>query len=109
MPPTTDDVRIREIKTLITPKRVIGEFPQTPLASETVANSRAALSGILHHADDRLAVVVGPCSIHDPLSAMEYAQRLQAVERSSCRRARDRDAGLLRKAANHDWLEGADQ
>ena len=80
MPPTTDDVRIREIKALITPRRVIDEFPQTPLASETVANSRAALSSILHHSDDRLAVVVGPCSIHDPLSAMEYAQRLRALK-----------------------------
>jgi 3-deoxy-7-phosphoheptulonate synthase len=80
VPPTTDDVRIREIKALITPRRVIGEFPQTPLASETVANSRAALSGILHHTDDRLAVVVGPCSIHDPLSAMEYAQRLRTLK-----------------------------
>jgi 3-deoxy-7-phosphoheptulonate synthase len=37
------------------------------------------LSDILHHADDRLAVVVGPCSIHDPLAAMEYAERLRAV------------------------------
>jgi 3-deoxy-7-phosphoheptulonate synthase len=74
--PSTDDIRIREIKALITPKRVIDEFPQTRKSSETVANARAALSNILHHADDRLAVVVGPCSIHDPLSAMEYAQRL---------------------------------
>ena len=79
MTPSTDDVRIREIKALITPKRVIGEFPQTQHSSETVANSRAALSNILHHADDRLAVVVGPCSIHDPDAAMEYAHRLRAV------------------------------
>jgi 3-deoxy-7-phosphoheptulonate synthase len=85
--PSTDDVRIREIKALITPKRVIGEFPQTQHSSETVANSRTALSNILHHADDRLAVVVGPCSIHDPAAAMEYAQRLRGV--------RDRLSGEL--------------
>jgi 3-deoxy-7-phosphoheptulonate synthase len=85
--PSTDDVRIREIKALITPKRVIGEFPQTQRSSETVANSRTALSNILHHADDRLAVVVGPCSIHDPDAAMEYAHRLRAV--------RDRLSGEL--------------
>jgi 3-deoxy-7-phosphoheptulonate synthase len=77
--PSTDDIRIREIKALITPRRVIGEFPQTQASSATVANSRTALSDILHHADDRLAVVVGPCSIHDPLAAMEYAERLRAV------------------------------
>ncbi len=79
MTPSTDDIRIREIKALITPKRVIGEFPQTERSSTTVANSRAALSDILHHRDDRLAVVVGPCSIHDPVAAMEYAHRLRAV------------------------------
>ena len=87
MTPSTDDVRIREIKALITPRRVIAEFPQTQHSSETVANSRTALSRILHHADDRLAVVVGPCSIHDPDAAMEYAQRLRSV--------RDRLSGEL--------------
>ncbi|HEY3793355.1 MAG TPA: 3-deoxy-7-phosphoheptulonate synthase [Bradyrhizobium sp.] len=87
MPPSTDDIRIREIKALITPNRVIVEFPQTEQSSTTVANSRTALSAILHHADERLAVVVGPCSIHDPLAAMEYAQRLRAV--------RDRLSGEL--------------
>jgi 3-deoxy-7-phosphoheptulonate synthase len=85
--PSTDDIRIREIKALITPNRVIGEFPQTEESSTTVADSRAALSAILHHADDRLAVVIGPCSIHDPVAAMEYAERLRAV--------RDRLSGEL--------------
>jgi 3-deoxy-7-phosphoheptulonate synthase len=77
--PSTDDVRIREIKALITPRRVIGEFPATERAAETVANSRTTLSHILHHTDDRLAVVIGPCSIHDPSAAMDYATRLAAV------------------------------
>jgi 3-deoxy-7-phosphoheptulonate synthase len=79
VPLQTDDIRIREIKALITPKRVIGEFPQTDSSSATVANSRTALSNILRYADDRLAVVVGPCSIHDPVAAVEYARRLKAV------------------------------
>jgi 3-deoxy-7-phosphoheptulonate synthase len=82
--PSTDDVRIREIRALITPKRVIAEFPQTQHSSETVASARTALSNILHHADDRLAVVVGPCSIHDPDAAMEYARRLRAVRDRLC-------------------------
>ena len=72
MTPSTDDVRIREIKALITPRRVIGEFPPTQHAAETVANARSGLSDILHHRDDRLAVVIGPCSIHDPVAAMDY-------------------------------------
>jgi 3-deoxy-7-phosphoheptulonate synthase len=76
---STDDIRIREIKPLITPSRVIGEFPQTQISSATVTNCRIALSEILHQADGRLAVVVGPCSIHDPQAAMEYAERLRAV------------------------------
>jgi 3-deoxy-7-phosphoheptulonate synthase len=80
VPPSTDDIRIKEIKALIAPNRVIGEFPQTEKSSTTVANSRAALSDILHHDDDRLAVVVGPCSIHDPVAAMEYAECLHIVK-----------------------------
>ena len=87
MTPSTDDVRIREIKALITPKRVIEQYPQTRRSSETVANSRTALSNILHHHDDRIAVVVGPCSIHDPVAAMEYARRLRTL--------RDRLSGEL--------------
>jgi 3-deoxy-7-phosphoheptulonate synthase len=79
VPLPTDDIRIREIKALITPRRVIDEFPHTHESSATVANARMALSNILRRVDDRLAVVVGPCSIHDPLSAMEYARRLSVV------------------------------
>ena len=61
------------------PKTREGLFPLTQHAAETVANARAGLSDILHHRDDRLAVVIGPCSIHDPLAAMEYATRLSKV------------------------------
>jgi 3-deoxy-7-phosphoheptulonate synthase len=75
----TDDTRIREIKALITPNAVLREFPQTDQSIETVANARIALSNILHHTDDRLAVVIGPCSIHEPESAMEYAHRLSKL------------------------------
>ncbi|MDQ8732682.1 3-deoxy-7-phosphoheptulonate synthase [Bradyrhizobium sp. LHD-71] len=75
----TDDVRIREIRALITPSEVMGEFVPTDLAVETVAGARGALHNILHGSDDRLAVVIGPCSIHDPAAAMDYAQRLSRV------------------------------
>jgi 3-deoxy-7-phosphoheptulonate synthase len=75
-----DDVRIREIKELIPPAHLLREFPTTP-ASEAVAfNSRKAIHQILHGADDRLFVVVGPCSIHDVHAAREYASRLVALK-----------------------------
>jgi 3-deoxy-7-phosphoheptulonate synthase len=72
----TDDLRIREIKTLSTPAEVIGEIPRTEAATQTVTAARVALHDILTGDDDRLAVVIGPCSIHDPEAAMDYAQRL---------------------------------
>jgi len=73
---TTDDLRIREIKELSTPDAVMREFPRTAVATRTVTEARRALHGILHGTDDRLAVVIGPCSIHDPDAAIEYATRL---------------------------------
>jgi 3-deoxy-7-phosphoheptulonate synthase len=72
----TDDLRILEIKELSTPEEVIHEFPRTEAATRTVTASRIALHNILHGADDRLTVIIGPCSIHDPKAAMEYAHRL---------------------------------
>ncbi|MDO8359340.1 MAG: 3-deoxy-7-phosphoheptulonate synthase [Devosia sp.] len=79
MPKATDDLRISDIRTLRTPAEVMHEFPRTDAATKTVLASRHALHNILHGADDRLAVVVGPCSIHDPAAALDYAKRLVAV------------------------------
>src|SRR5882724_10659708 len=75
----TDDLRIRDIRELRTPAEVMHEFPRTDAATHTVLASRHALHNILHGADDRLAVVVGPCSIHDPVAAIDYAKRLLAI------------------------------
>jgi len=72
----TDDLRIREIRELITPEELTRAHAHTSQSSETVTRSRKGLHGILHGRDDRLAVVIGPCSIHDVSSAMEYAGRL---------------------------------
>ena len=74
----TDDLRIREIKEVPTPADVMRDCPPSEEAFATVAASRNALHKILHGEDDRLAVVIGPCSIHDPAAAMEYAKRLAA-------------------------------
>ena len=73
---STDDLRIREIRELRTPLEVIREFPRTDAATRTVLSSRHALHNILQGSDDRLAVVIGPCSIHDPAAAVDYARRL---------------------------------
>ena len=72
----TDDLRIREMKELTPPSHLIREFACTDAASATAANARVALHRILHGQDDRLMVVIGPCSIHDTGAAMEYAARL---------------------------------
>ncbi|MDO8651797.1 MAG: 3-deoxy-7-phosphoheptulonate synthase AroG [Undibacterium sp.] len=72
----TDDLRIKEMKELIPPSHLIREFGCSDKVSETVASARTALHRILHAQDDRIMVVIGPCSIHDTKAAMEYAQKL---------------------------------
>ncbi len=72
----TDDLRIRELKELRAPQELLGEYPLSDRASTTVHAARVALHDILHGADDRVLVVVGPCSIHDVEAAREYATRL---------------------------------
>jgi 3-deoxy-7-phosphoheptulonate synthase len=79
MRPETDDLRIREIKQVIPPKDLHREFPITDTAAETVFHARSEIQRILHGDDDRLLVVVGPCSVHDPEAALDYARRLAQV------------------------------
>ena len=78
MKPIVDDVRIKEIKELAPPAHILREFPATEIAAETTFAARQAIHRILHGADGRLLVVIGPCSIHDHDAALEYARRLQA-------------------------------
>ncbi len=78
MPKPTDDLRIRAIATLGTPAEVMRDCAISEQAATTVRTSRDALHRILAGEDDRLAVVIGPCSIHDSRSALEYAERLAA-------------------------------
>ncbi len=75
--PNTDDVRIKEIKELVPPAHVFREFPVGFQSAQTTYNARQAIHRILHGADDRLLVVIGPCSIHDVDVAIDYAKRLQ--------------------------------
>lgn len=78
---STDDIRIRDITELNTPAEIIREFPRTEKAIRAVTGGRGALQDIIHRRDDRLAVIVGPCSIHDPEAAIEYAARLAELRR----------------------------
>lgn len=75
----TDDLRITDVHNVSSPEEVSKESPLTEAAACTVFEARAQIREILQHSDDRLLVIVGPCSIHDVEAAHEYAQRLQAV------------------------------
>jgi len=72
----TDDLRIKEIKELAPPSHVLRELPVTEMAAKTVVEARQEIHRVLHGADDRLVVIMGPCSIHDVKAAKEYASRL---------------------------------
>jgi len=76
---TTDDLRVTELKELSTPEEVMREIPRTLTATRTVTAARNAIHDVLTGTDDRLIVVVGPCSIHDPAAAVDYASRLAAL------------------------------
>jgi len=77
----TDDVRIIEIKELSTPDEVLAEAPITERAAKNVFETRQAIHRILHGADDRLLVIIGPCSIHDVQAAKEYAALLKEARK----------------------------
>lgn len=75
--PSTDDVRILEINEVAPPSHLLREFPAGEAAARTTFAARRAVHRILHGADDRLLVVIGPCSIHSVDNALEYARRLR--------------------------------
>ncbi|WER47714.1 3-deoxy-7-phosphoheptulonate synthase AroG [Cupriavidus sp. WKF15] len=73
----TDDLRIRELKELLPPAHLIREFACTEKASDVIYAARQSMHRILHGMDDRLIVIIGPCSIHDTKAALEYAKLLK--------------------------------
>lgn len=83
----TDDIRIHEIKELSPPSHLMREYPANNGVSNVVYNARQAIHKILQGDDDRLVVVIGPCSIHDTKAALEYADKLKVL--------RDKYAGEL--------------
>lgn len=74
----TDDARIQAYEPLIPPNLLRHDLPSSSTSQETIQKARSAASRIIHGQDDRLLVIVGPCSIHDPDQAREYATKLQA-------------------------------
>jgi 3-deoxy-7-phosphoheptulonate synthase len=74
----TDDLRIERIDQLITPETLINELHLDDEAARFVLESRRRVEAVLKGSSDRLLVVVGPCSIHDPEAAIDYARRLKA-------------------------------
>ncbi len=80
-----DDVRISQIMELLPPVALIERYPVSEVAADTVATTRQVIHNILKGDDDRLMVVVGPCSIHDVEAAKEYAQRLLAARQKHAR------------------------
>ena len=77
MTTTIDDLRIRKTNELISPEKLIEDITVSDAAAETVSRARHTIHNILSGEDDRLLVIVGPCSIHDPEAAREYAGLLK--------------------------------
>ena len=78
-PPATSDRRIRSFSEIPSPHDVLSEFPLGARRAERVARDRDEIAAILAGLDQRLLVVVGPCSVHDPTAALDYASRLVKV------------------------------
>lgn len=78
--PATDDLRISAMKPLMPPRELMSEIPGSPRIAETVTAARDGIRRVLCQEDDRLVVIIGPCSIHDPDAAMEYANLLVAEQ-----------------------------
>ncbi|VGM96703.1 Phospho-2-dehydro-3-deoxyheptonate aldolase, Phe-sensitive [uncultured Avibacterium sp.] len=74
-----DDTRIGKVEQVLPPIALIEKYPASEVAINTVKKARQQAHNIIHRKDDRLLVVIGPCSIHDPKSALEYAQRIKAM------------------------------
>ena len=78
---STDNTRIIDRRKVPAPYELVNKYPINDGIAKLVYGTRNQISQILHGKDDRLFVVVGPCSIHDPESAIEYANKLLAVHK----------------------------
>jgi 3-deoxy-7-phosphoheptulonate synthase len=81
--PRTGDTRITGYDPLLAPAALLDELPLSDEAAATVEDSRAEVRAVLDGTDDRLLVIAGPCSVHDPVAALEYAALLREVREAS--------------------------
>ena len=79
----TSDTRITGYEPLFSPAALLDELPLRDAATATVEQSRAEVRAVLDGSGDRLLVIAGPCSVHDPAAALDYARRLRAVQEAS--------------------------
>ncbi len=77
--PNTSDLRIRALDPLPSPRQMLEELPLPGKSAALVERSREEIRDVLNGKDDRVLAIVGPCSIHDPAAALDYAQRLAAL------------------------------
>jgi len=77
-----ENLRVESVTPLVTPRALKNELPPTDAACSTVAAGREAVRAVLDRRDPRLLVIVGPCSIHDPAAALDYARRLAALSQT---------------------------
>jgi len=75
----TDDIRVESLRPLLPPAILLDEIPLTEEAANVVLQGRSAIQDILSGKDDRLCVIVGPCSVHDPAAGLEYARLLKTA------------------------------
>ncbi len=75
----TDDLRITQVRPLIPPAILLEEIPLTERAAHVILEARSAVANALAGSDPRLVIIAGPCSIHDPGAALEYADRLRQL------------------------------
>ncbi|MBI1842800.1 MAG: 3-deoxy-7-phosphoheptulonate synthase, partial [Verrucomicrobia bacterium] len=75
----TNNLRVRQTARLTTPNALKASLPMTAEANQTVVQGRAEVQAILARKEKRMLVVIGPCSIHDPKAAIEYATRLNRL------------------------------
>jgi 3-deoxy-7-phosphoheptulonate synthase len=80
--PDTSDTRILGYEPLLAPAALLYELPLGPAQAKNVEQGRAEVRAVLDRTDDRLLVVVGPCSVHDPVAALDYARRLADIRQS---------------------------
>jgi 3-deoxy-7-phosphoheptulonate synthase len=77
--PSTRDTRVTAYEPLLSPAALLAELPLTEQAAQTVKGTRGEVRAVLDRSDDRLLVIAGPCSVHDPVAALDYAGRLHGL------------------------------